>query len=126
MVTKGFQAMLAEANGEVDAITVKDAKALLASDDVVFIDVREQHERDAGTIPTSVHAPRGFLEFIADPAGPMHHPAFASGRQLVIFCGSGGRSALASKTLQDMGIGRVVNLVGGFQAWVQGGGEVTS
>jgi rhodanese-related sulfurtransferase len=66
------------------------------------------------------------LEFIADPEGPMHNPAFASGRRLVVFCGSGGRSVLAGKTLHEMGLRNVANLAGGFQAWVQAGGEVTS
>lgn len=124
MLKKGFKDMLAEANATVDVASVHDAKALLGDGDVVFVDVREGEERARGTIPGSVHAPRGFLEFIADPEGPMHNPVFASGKRLMIFCGSGGRSALAAKTLADMGLGRVVNLAGGFQAWVQAGGEV--
>jgi rhodanese-related sulfurtransferase len=126
MVTKGFKELLAEANAAVDVISAQDAVQLMGRDDVVFIDVRESEERAQGTIPTSIHAPRGFLEFVADPEGPMHHPAFASGRRLIVFCGSGGRSVLASKTLHDMGIRNVANLAGGFQAWVQAGGEVTS
>ena len=126
MVTKGFKDFLAEANAAIEVISAHDAVALLGRDDVVFVDVRENQERAQGAIPTSVHAPRGFLEFIADPEGPMHHPAFASGRKLVVFCGTGGRSTLAVKTLTDMGITDVVNLNGGFQAWVQAGGEVAS
>ncbi len=126
MVTKGFKDFMAEANAAIEVISAQDAVALLGRDDVVFVDVREGQERAKGSIPTSVHAPRGFLEFIADPEGPMHHPAFASGRKLVVFCGSGGRSTLAAKTLTDMGIADVVNLTGGFQAWVQAGGEVSS
>lgn len=124
MVTKGFKDMLAEANATIDVVSVQDAMKMIGRDDVVFIDVREGQERAQGAIPTSVHAPRGFLEFIADPEGPMHHPAFASGRKLVVYCASGGRSALAAKTLKDMGLTDVANLTGGFQAWVQGGGEV--
>ena len=125
MVTKGFKDLLAEANATVDVIAVHDARDLYGRDDVVFVDVREGEERARGTIANSIHAPRGFLEFIADPDGPMHNPAFASGKKLVMFCGTGGRSALASKTLAEMGIGGVVNMAGGFQAWVQAGGEVT-
>jgi rhodanese-related sulfurtransferase len=64
------------------------------------------------------------LEFIADPQGPMHNPALAAGKRVIVYCGSGGRSALAAKTLVDMGVGQVANLVGGFQAWVQSGGDV--
>ena len=126
MVTKGFKDFLAEANAAIEVVSAQDAVALMGRDDVVFVDVREGEERAKGSIPTSVHAPRGFLEFIADPEGPMHHPALASGRKLVVFCGSGGRSTLAAKTLTDMGIADVVNLTGGFQAWVQAGGEVSS
>ena len=98
MVTKGFRDLMAEANAVIDQISVHDAQAKHGSDDVVFVDVREQHEWANGHIPGAVHAPRGFLEFIADPAGPMHNPALASGKQLIVFCGSGGRSALAAST----------------------------
>jgi rhodanese-related sulfurtransferase len=54
----------------------------------------------------------------------MHDPALASGKRVIVYCGSGGRAALAAKTLVDMGVGQVANLVGGFQAWVQSGGDV--
>ena len=124
MVKKGFKQMLAEANAVIDSVAVHDALDLLAGDEVVFVDVRESQERLQGYIPGSVHAPRGFLEFIADPEGPGHDPAFASGKRLVVYCGSGGRSALAAKTLMDMGFGQVTNLVGGIQAWSQGGGPI--
>ena len=63
-----------------------------------------------------------FLEFFADPESPMHNEAFSSGKKLVVFCGSGGRSALASKTLKDMGFHNVVHIAGGFTAWLQVGG----
>ncbi len=124
MLTKGFKDLLAEANAVVDVIAVHDAVNRHISGDVVFVDVRESDERAKGTIPESVHAPRGFLEFIADPAGPMHNPAFASGKKLVLFCGTGARSAMAAKTLMDMGLDDVTSMTGGFQAWVQAGGAV--
>lgn len=124
MLTKGFKDLLAEANAVVDVIAVHDAVDLQGGDEVVFVDVREPEERARGTIPHSVHAPRGFIEFIADPAGPMHNPAFASGKKLVLFCGTGARSAMAAKTLMEMGFGDVANMVGGFQAWTQAGGAV--
>lgn len=125
MITKGFKAMLADANATIDVVSVHDALNLHGHDDVVFVDVREGAERERGTIPDSVHAPRGFLEFIADPEGPMHNEAFASGKKLLVFCGTGGRSALAAKTLREMGLVNVVNMSGGFQAWTQAGGKVT-
>lgn len=125
MITKGFKAMLAEANATIDVISTHEAISLYGRDDVVFVDVREGAEREKGTIPDSVHAPRGFLEFIADPEGPMHNEAFASGKKLMVFCGTGGRSALAAKTLREMGLLNVVNLTGGLEAWKQAGGETT-
>ena len=124
MVTKGFKDLMAEANAVIDQVSVHDAQALHGAEDVVFVDVREQQEWANGHIPGAVHAPRGFLEFVADPAGPMHNPALASGGRLVIYCASGGRSALAAKTLQDMGLTNVANMVGGFQAWNQAGGPI--
>ena len=90
------------------------------------MDVRESHERAQGFIPGSIHAPRGFLEFIADPEGPMHNPVFTSGKRLILYCGSGTRSALAGKTLCDMGLSNLVNLAGGIQAWLQAGGDLES
>ena len=77
---------------------------------------------NAGAIAGAVAAPRGFLEFIADPTSPMHNPALSSGKRLVVYCASGGRSALATKTLQDMGYAEVANLTGGYQAWTGTGG----
>ncbi len=124
MLTKSFRVLLAEANAAVEVIAAQDALGLLGDDAVIFVDVRESQERAQSTIPGSVHAPRGFLEFIADPEGPMHNPALASGKRLVLFCGSGARSALAAKTLHDMGVENLTNMAGGFQAWVQAGGKV--
>lgn len=124
MVSKGFKDLLAEANAVIDQLSVHDALALQQAGDAVFVDVREQREWDQGHLPGAVHVPRSFLEFVADPEGPMHNPALASGQRLVIYCASGGRSALAAKTLHDMGLANVANLVGGFQAWSQAGGDV--
>lgn len=125
MLTKGFKDLLAEANAVVDVIAVHDAVDLHGGDGVVFVDVRESDERAQGTIPDSIHAPRGFIEFIADPAGPIHNPAFVSGKKLVLFCGTGARSAMAAKTLMDMGFSNVVNMAGGIQAWSRAGGVVS-
>ena len=118
-ISKGFKDLLAEANAVIDLVSVQDARDMLEDADVAFIDLREPAELAQGTIPGSAHVPRGLLEFIADPESPMHNPAFDPDKQLVLFCASGGRSALATKTLRDMGFPRVVNLVGGFQAWVE-------
>lgn len=117
--------LVAEANARVETLSVAEAKSLLGGDDVVFVDVRDAAELARnGKIPGAVHAPRAFLEFHADPASPSHKPELASGKRLVVYCGSGARSALAARTLKDMGFERVANLLGGFGAWQQEGGEV--
>ena len=121
MVTPSMQ-LIGEALAEVASISVDDALALVGGEDALFVDVRERAEQSAGAITGAVAAPRGFLEFIADPASPMHNPALSSGKRLVVYCASGGRSALAAKTLQDMGYAEVANLTGGFQAWSEAGG----
>lgn len=74
----------------------------------------------------SVYAPRGFLEFIADPQGPMHNDIFLSGKRFILFCATGGRSTLATKTLMDLGIQNVAHIAGGFAAWKAAGGSVVS
>ena len=127
MVTRGFKQMLAEANAVIETISVPDAQALVGDPDVVFVDVRETVERQAsGGIKDSVHVPRGFLEIIADPETPMHIDSLASGKRLVLYCGSGGRSALAAKTLMDMGLENVCHIAGGYGAWVEAGGPTDS
>lgn len=124
MAVKSAGEMVAEANAAVETLSVE--QAMKAADDAgtVFLDVRETAEHAAGTIPGAVHAPRGLLEFIADPQSPMHKPELAPGRRLIVFCASGGRSALAAKTLRDMGIGGAANMLGGFAAWRERGGPV--
>ena len=121
MVTPSMQ-LIGEALAEVASISVDEALELAGGEDTVFVDVRERAEHSAGAITGAVAAPRGFLEFIADPASPMHNPALSAGKRLVVYCASGGRSALATKTLQDMGYAEVANLTGGFQAWTEAGG----
>ena len=126
MLDKGFKQLLAEAGAVIEMVTADAALALVEDGDTVFVDVREAGERARGFIPGSVHAARGFLEFIADPEGPMHNPIISPDKRLVLYCGSGGRSALAAKTLHDMGFPRVCSLAGGVAAWKEAGGEVGS
>ncbi len=114
---RGVQQMLAQANAEIDTVSVNDALWLVNDPQVVFVDIREQVERAQGTVPGSAHAPRAFLEFQADPESDAHNPVFSSGKRLLLFCRSGGRSALAAKTLQDMGVPNVAHIAGGFAAW---------
>ena len=122
----GFKAMLGEANAEIDTVSVEQAREYVGDENILFVDVRETQEvESSGGLPGSVHVPRGLLEFIADPESPMHKSELSSGRQLVLYCASGGRSAFAAKTLQDMGLSDVCHIAGGFTAWVDIGGPTT-
>lgn len=122
MTTRSTKDLLSEANAAIGTLPVEEAIALVDDPNVVFVDVREGSEREKGTVKGSVHAARGFLEFHADPSSPMHKPELGSGKRLVLFCGSGGRSALSGKTLKDMGIENVAHVAGGFTAWQKAGG----
>lgn len=121
---KSSKDLVSAANAEVDTLTIEDAKELVGRDDVIFVDVRERQELEKGKVPGAVHAPRGLLEFHADPQSPYHKPELASGKRLVVYCGSGARSALAAKTLKEMGIERVANMMGGFSGWQQSDGPI--
>ena len=77
-----------------------------------------------GRIPGAVEASRGMLEFMIDPASPLHMDVFASGKKLVFFCAAAGRSAVSVQTLQNMGLENAAQLVGGFKAWREAGGPV--
>ena len=114
----GFKQLLAEANAVIEIVSIQDLLYLKDAPDVVLVDVREQVERGLdGGIPGSVHAPRGMLEFQADPESPAYNDSLDPEKRLVLYCASGGRSALAAKTLIDMGFSDVSSLAGGFQAW---------
>ncbi|TBT83515.1 rhodanese-like domain-containing protein [Propioniciclava sinopodophylli] len=124
-LTRPSAVMVAEARASIENITVADAAALLERDDVLFVDIRDPRElARLGTIPGSFRAPRGMLEFWVDPASPYYKPALDSGQKLVLFCGSGWRSALTAKTLQEMGLDNVAHLDGGFTAWQEAGQPV--
>lgn len=116
--------MLRDARAAITQIELSDAKALHGNPDYVFVDVRERHEREAGFIPGSVHATRGLIEFYLDPASDFHLPQLGTGRKLVFYCASGGRSALVARTAQEMGIEGGLSLLGGFKGWKAGGGPV--
>ena len=113
----------------VKSLMMKDLTEQLSGvSDVVFVDLRDPRELEReGTIPSALHAPRGMLEFWVDPASPYHKPVFsAPGKRYVVFCAGGWRSALAAKTMQDMGLTAVGHVDGGFTAWKAAGAPVGS
>ena len=125
MITKGVKELCAEAENEIETWTVADALARRDDDEVVFVDLRDVRELwREGAIPGAVHAPRGMLEFWVDPESPYARDVFQSGKRFVFFCAGGLRSALAAKTVQDMGLAPVCHLAGGFGAWKEAGGPV--
>lgn len=116
--------LMAEANAAVPRIAPEEARRLIAEEDALLLDVRDAAELQAGgRIRGAHHVSRGMLEFRADPETPFHDPAFRKDRPIVLYCASGGRSALGGKVLKDFGYQKVFNL-GGFKDWVEGGGEV--
>ena len=116
--------MLATATGLVPRISPAEARTMIAAGTVLVVDVRDAPELAAtGKIAGAMHVSRGMLEFKADPESPYHDPAFDRDRTVILYCASGGRSALAGKTLRDLGFRDVRNL-GGFADWVESGGPV--
>ena len=116
--------MVQEAKARVENLSVEQVAAEMHQGDVTIIDIREPNEREQGAIPGSVSAPRGMLEFWADPTSPYHRSEFDPSRRIILSCASGGRSALAADTLREMGYTRVAHLDGGFKAWQAAGKPV--
>jgi rhodanese-related sulfurtransferase len=119
---KGTKALLEEANAEIEAISPQEAAKLLGDEGTVIVDIRDPRELEReGRIPGAFHATRGMLEFWIDPESPYHKPVFSSGKTFVFYCAGGLRSALATKTAQDMGLSPVKHIEGGFSAWKTAG-----
>lgn len=119
--------MVAEAKAHIENLTVEEAAGEIERGDALLIDIREPGERAAdGSIPDSVPAPRGMLEFWADPSSPYHRAEFRPERRIILHCASGGRSALAARTLQELGYSAVAHMDGGIKAWSASGRPVTS
>ena len=117
--------MVEEAESSIKTIPVAEAISLLDRDDHVFVDLRDVRELDhEGMVPDAFHAPRGMIEFWVDPESPYHKDIFASGKTFVFYCRSGQRSALATKTVRDMGLEAVCHIEGGFTAWTEAGAPV--
>jgi rhodanese-related sulfurtransferase len=122
---KSARQLVDEAMACVHTLSLHEARAAHGAGQQLFVDLRDIRELEReGVIPGAVHAPRGMLEFWVDPESPYFHQAFAQGLPLVLFCAAGWRSALAAKTLQDMGVSGVSHMEGGFTAWKAAGAPV--
>lgn len=127
-ITKGFRVLVDEAMAQVTTLTVEQVREKQADPNVQIVDIRDPRELERdGTVPGALLAPRGMLEFWVDPESPYFKPVFGNeGKIFVLFCGAGWRSALATKTLMDMGMTNVVHIDGGFAAWKKSGSPIVS
>jgi rhodanese-related sulfurtransferase len=117
--------LIAEAKAHVEHLLADEVAAELDDPRVLLVDLREPDERAAhGVIPGGVHAPRGMLEFYADPTSAYFHQEFDPARRTILYCASGGRAALAAETLAKLGYTRVTYLKGGLHAWMEAGYDV--
>lgn len=124
-MSNSVKQMIEMADAAVPRITPADAKAMIAGGNTLVIDVRDAPEVEmTGRIAGAIHVSRGMLEFRADPDTPYYDQAFDRSKTLILYCVSGGRSALGGKALKDMGYPHVFNL-GALEDWVDSGGAVT-
>jgi rhodanese-related sulfurtransferase len=116
--------MLEAANAAVPRVSPAQARDMIAAGNALVVDVRDAPEVQAsGKVAGAVNVSRGMLEFRADPDLPSHDKNFAKDKTVILYCGSGGRSALAGKLLKDLGYERVYNL-GAFKDWAESGGAI--
>ena len=116
--------MLEAANAVVPRISPAQAQEMIAEGNTVVVDVRDAPELEqTGRVAGAIHVSRGMLEFRADPESPYHDKNFGRDKTVIVYCGSGGRSALSGKVLKEMGYERVYNL-GGFKDWADAGGPI--
>ncbi|HET7490859.1 MAG TPA: rhodanese-like domain-containing protein [Bradyrhizobium sp.] len=116
--------MMEAANAVVPKITPQQAREMIAKGNTLVVDVRDAPEvQGSGKVAGAVNVSRGMLDFRADPESPYHDKNFVKDKTVILYCGSGGRAALAGKLLKDMGYGEVYNL-GGFKDWAESGGAV--
>ncbi len=127
MSTKTVAHLVAEAKALIENLAPEEVTNELQRGDALLVDLREPGERvETGSIPGAIHAPRGMLEFYADPTSAYHRAEFNPDRRTILFCASGGRSALAAAALQDLGYAQVAHLSGGLKAWREAGLRVES
>ena len=123
-MTSTVKQMLEAANAAVPRITANQTREVMAKGNTLVVDVRDAPEvAQAGKVAGAINVSRGMLEFRADPESPYHDKNFTKDKTVIVYCASGGRSALAGKVLKEMGYSRVYNL-GAFKEWVEAGGAV--
>jgi rhodanese-related sulfurtransferase len=123
-MTTSLKQMMEAANAAVPRISPAEAREMIAKGEALVLDVRDGPElQQTGKVAGAVHVSRGMLDFRADPDSPYHDKRFAKDKPVIVYCASGGRSALGGKLLKDLGYTRVYNL-GAFKDWAEAGGAV--
>ena len=123
-MAKSAKELVQAANEVVPRISPAQAQELIAKGNTLVVDVRDAPELEkTGKVAGAVHVPRGMLEFRADPESPYHDQNFAKDKTVIVYCASGGRSALSGQALKELGYEEVYNL-GAFGDWVDSGGAV--
>lgn len=123
-MTTSVKQLMEEANAVVPKIAPAQAREMIAKGNTLVVDVRDAPELEkSGKVAGAVHHSRGMLEFRADPDSPYYDRNFAKDKNIIVYCASGGRSALAGKVLKDMGYTQVYNM-GAFKDWAESGGAV--
>ena len=114
IIITSVKSLVARAKSETDAVSPKRAFDKQQAGTAFLIDIRDVRElQREGRIDGAFHAPLGMLEFWVDPQSPYHREIFAQSHDLSLFCSSSWRSALAAKTLQDMGMTNICDMDGG-------------
>ena len=122
-MAKSAKDLVAAANAVVPRVSPAEAQEMIANGALV-VDVRDAPEvQQSGKVAGAVHVPRGMLEFRADPESPYHDDSFSKDKTVIVYCASGGRSALSGQALKELGYEQVYNL-GGFGDWADSGGAV--
>ena len=123
--TTGFKKLVERAEAEVQSLTPQEVDDRINKAGVVLVDLRDVRElKREGRIPGAMHVPRGMLEFWIDPECPYYKDFFDDAEEIIFYCNLGWRSALATKTAQDMGLRQVRHMAGGFEQWKQDIGRV--
>jgi rhodanese-related sulfurtransferase len=125
MANSSVMDMVKQAKSAIENLTPDQVSEELSNNTATLIDLRESEElKENGRIAGSVHAPRGMVEFYADPATPYYRPEFDKSKRLIFHCAGGGRSALTVATLKEMGYENIAHLDGGIKAWKEAGKPV--
>ncbi len=121
---RGVKELVAAAKAGIENLRPAEVAVEIGGGDVLLVDVREPEEAASGVIPGAILAPRGMLEFHADPESPYHLEGFDCERRVIVYCSAGSRSALGAAALQELGYRDVAHLEGGFKAWQEDGRPV--